>query len=182
MSKIRTKKKLARTLMFPPFPRLSSISQLSRILFLLSFCKSQGLFSCPPHLLSYHQTLRSTISHPHPIGATAIHGKDLVFILKCLSHHPPFQYARRGRPRGERVRRSTAVQINECTIGGWVSSTLPVWPTACTNCVWGGTTYMQSICLLPDRGRTESFALNVSQGKKMCALVIGDLASYTGMT
>lgn len=159
MSKIRTKQKEA-SANINVFPRLSSISQLSRILFLLSFCKSQGLFSCPPPPLgySYRQTLRSMIFHPHPIGATAIHGKDLVFILKCLSHHPPFQYSEAGRPRGERVRRSTAVQINECTIGGWVSSTLPVWPTACTNCVWGGTTCMQSICLLPDRRRTENFA------------------------
>lgn len=34
---------------------------------------------------------------------------------------------------GGRVRRSTAVQINECAISGWVSSLLPARPPACTN-------------------------------------------------
>lgn len=34
---------------------------------------------------------------------------------------------------GGRVRWSTAVQINECAISGWVSSLLPAQPPACTN-------------------------------------------------
>lgn len=132
------------SLAFPPFHswagfcRCSLFLQVTRLVILL------------PSFYSYRQIIWRTISQPDPIGGTATPDTDLEFILKCLSHRPPFQYARgeveteRGRQRGERVRRSTAVQINECTIGGWVSSPLPVWPTACTNCVWGGTTCMQS--------------------------------------
>lgn len=67
-----------------------------------------------------------------------------IYLKMSVSPPPVSACARRGGDREERVRRSTAVQINECTIGGWVSSPLPVWPTACTNCVWGGTTCMQS--------------------------------------
>lgn len=125
--------------MFLPFPRFSSISQLSRIVSLLAFLRITWLVLL---FLSFYST--HDIPPPsHPIGATATHGTDLLFILKCLSH-PPRSCEARWRLRGERVRRSTAVQINECTTSGWVSSPLPVWPTACTNCVWGGTTCMQS--------------------------------------
>lgn len=90
------------------------------------FLQVTGLVVLLPSFYSYRQIFRRTISHPDPIGATATHDTDLEFILKCLSHRPPFQYARgevetaRGRTarREGAARRSTAVQINECTIGG----------------------------------------------------------------
>lgn len=41
--------------------------------------------------------------------------------------------ARKREWEGGRVRWSTAVQINECAISGWVSSPLPARPPACTN-------------------------------------------------
>lgn len=68
----------------------SSISQLSRSP--APFLQVTRIVVLLPFLYSYRQTLRRTISHP--VGATATHGTDLEFILKCLSHRPPFQRVR----------------------------------------------------------------------------------------
>lgn len=131
--------------MFLPFPRFSTISQLSRIVSQLAFLQVTWLVLLFPSFYSHRQTL-TTHGIPSPTHRCSSHAwYGPAFYHKMSVSPPAFSMCKaRWRQRGERVRRSTAVQINECTTGGWVSSPLPVWPTACTNCVWGGTTCMQS--------------------------------------
>lgn len=68
----------------------------SLLLHFTEFLQVTWLVLLFPFFYSHRQTLRRMISHPHPIGATATHGTDLLFILKCLSHPPRSVCARRG--------------------------------------------------------------------------------------
>ncbi len=123
----------------------------------------------------------STYDIPPPSDATAMHGTDLLFILKCLSHPPPPQFMR---GEVETERREGAAE--HCSADKWMhhwwlsqqptpslAGPLPA-PTvseeeqhACSQ-----HTHIQSICLLPDRRRTERFAFGVSLSKlQKCILV-----------
>ncbi len=72
-----------------------NVSTFSLLLHFTEFLQVTWLVLLFP-FYSHRQTLRRMISHPHPIGATATHGTDLLFILKCLSHPPRSVCARRG--------------------------------------------------------------------------------------
>lgn len=73
-----------------------NVSTFSLLLHFTEFLQVTWLVLLFPFFYSHRQTLRRMISHPHPIGATAAHGTDLLFILKCLSRPPRSVCARRG--------------------------------------------------------------------------------------